>query len=266
MKKLFISADIEGTCGITNWNETEKNHADWRYFADQMTREVAAACDGAHDSGYDQVLVKDAHDSARNIDPRGLPRYAQIIRGWGGHPYSMMLGLDGSFDGAVMTGYHNAAGRDTNPLAHTMTTQLARLIINGEYASELMLNAMIAAYEGVPVYAVTGDKGLCDWMKEKSPNTVVVPVNEGMGGAVRSIHPEEAVRQIREAVREGVKRPKADCLFPLPKHFEVEIVHKEHIKTRRSSFYPGMEVVDEHTLRFRHDDYFEVLRMMHFCL
>ena len=47
MKKLFISADIEGTCGIANWNETEKNHADWAYFADQMTREVAAACEGA---------------------------------------------------------------------------------------------------------------------------------------------------------------------------------------------------------------------------
>jgi len=147
-----------------------------------------------------------------------------------------------------------------------MTTQLTSLVINGELASELMLNALTAAYEGVPVYAVTGDKGLCDWMQSKNPNTAVVPVNEGMGGAVRSIHPEEALRQIREIVREAVKRPKADCLFPLPKHFEVEFTHREHTKTRRSSFYPGIEVVNERTLRYRHDDYFEVLRMLHFCL
>ena len=45
MKKLFISADIEGTAGIVNWNETERSVPhDYDYFANQMTREVAAAC------------------------------------------------------------------------------------------------------------------------------------------------------------------------------------------------------------------------------
>lgn len=44
MKKLFISADIEGTAGIVNWNETERSVPhDYDYFANQMTREVAAA-------------------------------------------------------------------------------------------------------------------------------------------------------------------------------------------------------------------------------
>lgn len=48
MKKLFISADIEGTAGIVNWNETERSVPhDYDYFANQMTREVAAACEGA---------------------------------------------------------------------------------------------------------------------------------------------------------------------------------------------------------------------------
>lgn len=266
MKKLFISADIEGTCGITSWDETQKNHPDWRYFADQMTREVAAACEGAVDAGYASILVKDAHDSARNLDPRALPQCAHVIRGWGGDPYSMMLGLDSSFDGAVMTGYHSAAGWGSNPLAHTMTTQLSSLKINGEAASELLLNALIAAYEGVPVYVVTGDKGLCDWMKSRSPNTFVVPVNEGTGGATRSIHPDIAVARIRDAVREAVKQPREACLFSMPERFEVEITHKEHTRSRRSGFYPGMERLDDHRLRFAHTDYYEVLRMMHFCL
>ena len=29
--KLYISADIEGTTGIAHWNETEKNHPDWKW-------------------------------------------------------------------------------------------------------------------------------------------------------------------------------------------------------------------------------------------
>ncbi len=266
MKKLFISADIEGTCGIAHWNETEKNHADWAYFAGQMTKEVAAACEGAKEGGMDEVLVKDAHDSARNIDPGKLPVYAQVLRGWGGNPSSMMFGLDDSYHGVVMTGYHSPAGFNGNPLAHTMTTQLAQLTINGEIASELMLNSLTAASLGVPVYAVSGDKQLCEWMKSKSPNTATIPVNEGSGGAVRSVHPTEAVRMIREAVADAVQKPREDFLFPMPEHFEVVIRHKDHQKTTRSSYYPGMQQVDAHTLKFEHDDWYEVLRMMHFCL
>lgn len=266
MRKLFISADIEGTCGIMHWDETEKNHADYAYFAAQMSREVAAACEGAHEAGYDEVLVKDAHDSARNINPLMLPSYAGILRGWGGHPYSMMLGLDNTFDGVVFTGYHNAAGTDSNPLAHTMDTSLAEVRLNGELLSELHINALIASYEGVPVYAVTGDDGICAWMQARSPHTAVVPVNYGMGGASRSIHPEAAVRLIREAVRDAVQQPRESCLFPMPEHFHMEITYRDQAKARRLSFYPGAKQTSPRVLTYDTSDCFEFLRMMHFLL
>ena len=87
MKKLFISADIEGTAGIVNWNETERSVPhDYDYFANQMTREVAAACEGAHDAGVEEIVVKDAHDSARNLNPAKLPEYTRVYRGWARHP------------------------------------------------------------------------------------------------------------------------------------------------------------------------------------
>ncbi|MHC1785690.1 MAG: M55 family metallopeptidase [Christensenellales bacterium] len=266
MKRLFLSADIEGTCGIVDWDETQKGHADYLWFADQMTREVAAACEGAGESGYGYVLVKDAHDSARNLNPRALPPFAQVLRGWAGHPYSMMMGLDRSFDGVVFTGYHSAAGREGNPLSHTMTTSLFSLSINGEPASELYINSLIAAYEGVPVYALSGDKGLCDWMQARSPHTRVVATNEGVGGATRSLHPDVAVQLLREAVREAVLQPREDCLFPLPSSFQIEVCYREHQRAYSRSFYPGLRCVDARTLRFEHSDFFEVLRMMHFCL
>ena len=44
--KLFISADIEGTAGIVNLNETKPGDQ-YEYFSGQMTKEVAAACRGA---------------------------------------------------------------------------------------------------------------------------------------------------------------------------------------------------------------------------
>ena len=100
---VFISADIEGTCGITSWAETERaTPQDYTPFQKQMTREVRAACDGALAAGAKGLFVRDAHDSARNIDPAGLPESAQIMRGWSGDPLSMMSGLDEGDFGAVL--------------------------------------------------------------------------------------------------------------------------------------------------------------------
>src|ERR671922_114934 len=58
--KIYISADIEGTAGITNWDEARKTHADYPEHRQQMTREVLAACDGAMAAGAKDILIKDA--------------------------------------------------------------------------------------------------------------------------------------------------------------------------------------------------------------
>ena len=131
--KIFISSDIEGTCGINSWCETEKGQDLYEHFRLQMSKEVAAACEGAIAAGAQDILVKDAHDSARNIDPNYLPEQARILRGWARHPFSMMAGLDESYDGVVFTGYHSAAEMNTNPLSHTMNTQNNYVKINGDY-------------------------------------------------------------------------------------------------------------------------------------
>jgi len=131
----------------------------------------------------------------------------------------------------------------------------------------LMINSLTAAYYGVPVLCVTGDKGLCDWMKKINPNVETVPVNEGWGNGVISIHPDLAIRRIREAVQRAMeKQDKKACLFPMPKHFTVEICYKQHQKANASSYYPGVTQVNETTVRFESDDYAEVLRYFKFIL
>ncbi len=268
MKKLFISADIEGTAGIAHWDETERGKPhDYDYFADQMTREVTAACEGAHDAGVAEVLVKDAHDSGRNINPRKLPEYARMFRGWARHPFSMMFGLDESFDGVVFTGYHSAAQMNGNPLSHTMNGGNNYVKINGELASELMINCLTASYVGVPVYCACGDRGLCDWLQSVNPNIAVVAVSEGTGSGSLGMHPELAARAIREAVRESIKnRTKEECMFPMPAHFHVEINYKEHMRALSAGFYPGAKQTDTRVNTFDADNWFDVLRFLHFTL
>ena len=155
MKKIYLSADIEGTCGIVCWDETEYGNPRYEYFSRQMSREVAAACEGALAAGAEDILVRDAHDSARNIRPEMLPLQARIFRNWERHPYSMMSGIDSTFDAVVFTGYHSAVGMDTNPLSHTMNTRNTSVRLNGEFCPELLINSLTASYNGVPVACVT---------------------------------------------------------------------------------------------------------------
>ena len=92
MKKLFISADLEGVSGVSSWEETRYGRPGYDAACRQLTREVAAACRAAQELGY-TVLVKDGHEDARNIDPTGLPRGVLLHRGWQNEPAAMMCVL-----------------------------------------------------------------------------------------------------------------------------------------------------------------------------
>ena len=265
-KKIFISADIEGTCGIAHWHETDIGKPGYDAFAQQMTREVAAACEGAVAGGAEAVLVKDAHDSARNIDARALPRCASSLRGWTRDPYCMMAGLNASFDGVFCTGYHSPAGTDANPLAHTMALDYSLVTINGEIASELTISCLIAAMLRVPVLLVTGDEGLCAGIQRINPHIRTVPVNRGIGNGALSIHPDVAVERIREAARDAVSGDLSLCLLPLPERFVLEVTYREHALAHRNGFYPQARQTGPRTVVYETEDYNEALRFMLFCL
>jgi D-amino peptidase len=265
--KVYISADMEGITGITHWNETDKLKGDYGYFAEQMTREVAAACEGARKGGATEIWVKDAHETGRNIDPSALPENVRLIRGWSGHPFSMVQGLDASFDALLFVGYHSRAGSNHNPLAHTMDAHGIQYIkINDKYASEFMIHAYVAASLGVPVVFISGDKGLMDDAKVLNSNMRTLAVNEGIGDSTISIHPHVAVEQMKKEVELALKGNLDLCNIKVPENFQVEISFAEHKKAYKASFYPGVKQLSAHGVAFEAKDYFEVLRMMAFVL
>ena len=103
--KVFLSIDIEGVNGICSWDETEANHPRYREFKEQLQREVSAACRGAIKAGATEIVVKDAHDSARNLSILDLPKEVKLLRGWEGCPCSMMAGLDSTYDAVIFILY-----------------------------------------------------------------------------------------------------------------------------------------------------------------
>ena len=264
--KLFITADIEGTCGASDFSETEvgKNSHLYMYLREQMTREVAAACEGAFDAGVDEVFVKDAHDDAMNIIPNMLPRKVLLHKNWSGDLLSMVSGLTEEFSGIGFTGYHSPAYSDASPLAHTMNGGIYEIIINGERISEFQMHAYAAGALGVPILFLSGDRGICGIAEKFAPGAITVATMYGMGGATVSIHPDEACERIREGMREAVKR--GGYKIKMPDTFDVRVQYRTCEKALRASFYPGAKRVDEKRVSFASDDYMEVMRAFKFIL
>ena len=266
--KLFVCADIEGCCGITDWAETQPGAPQSEAFRRQMTEEVAAVCRGALAAGFDRVVVRDAHDSARNLLPELLPEQARVYRGWTGDPYGMLSGLDGSFSGVVFTGFHSPAHSGGSPLAHTMDTGLYEVRLNGRIASEFLLNAYAAARIGVPVLMLTGDYGICFDAEKELPTLPTVCTQVGSGGGTLSLHPRAAISLI-ERTAAAVLTPEyveTAGRLRLPDSFTIEASYKEHPRAYRNSFYPGAFLRDANTVVFESNVFYEILRFMHFCM
>lgn len=263
--KVYISADIEGTTGVTHGDETELGKGEYEPAREQMTAEVVAACEGALQAGATEIWIKDAHDSARNIIASRLPREARLIRGWSGHPFMMLQELDSTFQSLILVGYHSRMGSGGNPLSHTMSGNVTWLKINDSYASEFSLSAYTAALVKVPLAFVSGDKGLCDEVVQFNPHITTVAVKEGVGSSTINIHPDLAVEQIRSEVVKAVTSAQK-CLMFLPDRFTAEVRFRRPERAYQYGFFPGVRQTDSTTVQFDHDDFFEVMRFLLFVL
>jgi D-amino peptidase len=263
--KIFISADIEGVAGITHSDEASKSKPEYQEHRIAMTREVVAACEGAFSAGAKEIVIKDAHGSGRNLIIEEMPSRTRLVRGWSGHPFRMMQELDETFDAAMMVGYHAKAGDDSNPLAHTFTGRLYALEINGERASEFLVNTYTAATVDVPVVFVSGDEGICGEVRSFNENIVTTPVSKGMGSSSVSLAPVDARNRIRSGVEDALEANFDRCRVTLPDHFDVALTFRNHADAYRASFYPGMTQEDARTVRFESTEFDDVMRMLLFA-
>ncbi|MBB2198449.1 peptide ABC transporter [Gluconacetobacter sp. 1c LMG 22058] len=258
--KIFISADMEGTAGITAWSETNRLHADYPAFRALMTDEVVAACAGARVAGATEIVVKDAHESGRNLLVERLPEDVTIVRGWSGHPDGMMFGIDDSFDAALYTGYHARAGGEGNPLAHTTTTRIACVTLNGVPASEFLLNALCAARYGVPSAFLSGDHDMCADARALVPGIGTTETMRGLGSATISMTPVRATAAIRATVAEALSRPLGTLLPAQDEHYELTISFATSHDAYRVHWYPGARHHGMCRVAFESRDFFEIQR------
>jgi len=265
--KVFVSVGMGGVSTTLSNNEIDENGSAYIGAAAEMTREAIAACEGAMIGGATEIYVRDAHGSAKNIDPYAMPRYVKLIRGWSGDPRHMIDGIDSSFDACMFVGYHSGSFGRGNPLSQTIIEDVFYIKLNGSYASEFTLFSYLAAYYGVPTVFLSGDKMLCDEaLKLGHPALVTVPVNEVLGGATTIIHPQDVCEAIKAGAEKAIKESVKNAVAALPDKYTVEICFKDHIKAKKASFYPEVSQIDSCTLLYQPPDMTDAMRFLLYAL
>jgi D-amino peptidase len=265
--KIFISADMEGTTGVTDWDQVMPDRPDYARFRRLMTEEVNAAILGALEGGAKEIVVSDAHHTMRNILIEELHPQAQLVSG-SPKPHSMMQGIDASFDAVFFTGYHAAAGTQDGVLDHTFSSAAIRQVKLGTLiVGEAGLNAALAGHYKVPVALVTGDSTAVQQVKKIVPHVEAVAVKEPIGRtAALSYQPVEARRRIKEGAARALKRVKdlKPLTLPRPVSLEVELMYT--VMADRCMLIPGVTREGPRSVAYKAKDAEQAFSVFMACL
>jgi D-amino peptidase len=259
--KVFISVDIEGICGVVNWDETDQSGPDYGMFRALMTQEANAAIQGAVAAGATEILVRDGHGSGRNILPEMLDPRARLLRDWTYGPLSMMEGIDKTFDAVIFIGYHARAGTPDAVLKHTMSKNLLDVVINGRKMPEAGINGLIAGYFGVPVVLVSGDQAIARQARELFGDIETVVVKEAISTAAIMLHPSVARDLIKEKTMVALKRLKDFKPLKTNPPFILDVAFADETLAQKASYIPGAVRKDEHTVSFTTNDFMDMLKL-----
>lgn len=252
--KIFIACDMEGITGVTSWNHVDPAHAEYSRFRKLMTADVNAAIQGAFQSGADQVVVTDGHNSGTNILVEELDPRARLNSS-NASPFSMVQGIEDGADGVFFIGYHARAGSKHAVLDHTWSAlRVHNLWLNGVLTGEYGLNGALCGYYGAPVIMVSGDQTTCNQASELLGSIEVAVIKRATSRFSAELLPPETTREmICEAAARAVARlRKDDAPKPYrlsePVAVRVEFAHSD--MADGASLLPGSVRLDGRTVEF----------------
>lgn len=240
--KVWIGTDMEGIGGVIDREHTHREGREHDRARGWMTDEVNAAIAGAFDAGATAVTVTDGHGTCRNLIPERLDPRARLASGQlSSLPPSMVAGLDGTFQAAMLIGYHARAGLHPGVLDHTAWSQtVAEVRLNGRPVGEAELNAAYAGDLGIPTVLVSGDDVLAADIAVSMPQVRTFVTKRALGRfQADSPHPSVVCAGLREAAREAVLAAGRIPPYRLEPPITLELQFHHPMYTDLAAMVPG---------------------------
>ncbi|MCP3954241.1 MAG: M55 family metallopeptidase [Desulfobacterales bacterium] len=172
---VLIIADIEGSSGCPDYEASSFMTAKWALACLEMTRDVNAVASALLDAGV-RVTIHDFHRTGYNLIGERIDPRAKLVQGYRRGPVPG-LGHPGTAEAVVFIGLHAASGTD-GFLAHTLTSRIVRLAVNGRPLTEVALFAASLAPYGVRPLFFTGCPVACDQARAAIPGIATFAVHK----------------------------------------------------------------------------------------
>lgn len=259
--KIYVSVDMEGISGIVLTEQLRRGETFYNEARRLLTLEVNAVVEALLEQDVNEIIVKDAHSSGFNFIPELL--HPGAVYCMGATPVTERFpGLDSSFDGVFLMGYHGMAGTIRAVRDHTMSSLSFRNIeLNGNPVGEITLDALLFGLQGVPVLLVTGDDATC---REAERCLGQVTTYETKQAINRHAALLKAPSKVQEELKEAVKLALANrsrCR-PLtlkgPYEMLVEMASTDLADKRYTDGQQSIRI-DGHSMLYKDDDLVRLL-------
>jgi D-amino peptidase len=249
--KVYISVDMEGIGGVVTGEQLGPSGFEYQRFREFMTAEALAAVNAARDTGATEILLSDSHGNGQNLLIEKFPDDVRIIRAWP-RRFSMMAGIDASFDAVIFIGYHAGATNPEGVRAHTFSSAtLTAVKLNGRSVTEAEWNAAIAGHFGVPVVMISGDDKVIAEARRTLGPIEGAEVKRALGfHSASNLTPQAAQALIAEKVKAALARRADFKPYKVSEPVRLEVRFKHYRAAEALAYLPGVERVDAHTIRY----------------
>jgi D-amino peptidase len=200
---LLIIADIEGSSGCWRYFDGCFMSPSWPRACAAMTADVNAVVRALFNHGVASIRVKDFHRTGYNLLREGIDPRATLVSGYRQGPIPG-VGDPGPAQAALFLGMHAASG-SRGFLAHTLTSRIREIRINGRRLAEIELFAAILAPYGIRPLFFSGCPTACAQARQRLPGILALPIDKQGGPA--SLEVDRWRRQLAEAAVRSLSRP-----------------------------------------------------------
>ena len=258
--RIAISVDMEGISGTVSFKQIVAGNPEFEPAQRLATADVNAAIAGAREAGATRFFIHDTHWLDQiNLLIDELDESAEYV---GGQPLLLWEGLDANYDAAFLIGYHARAGQP-GIMSHVFSDLICDIRLNGRSVGEGTLAAALAGYYAIPTILVTGDDYVCADMQAWCPAIEAAQTKVSITRyATRCLPVEEARANIRQAARRAVAGLADHKPLKIQPPITLEVHWRNNQTARSVALMPGVEIEDQDTTRFVHDDFAEVYRAL----
>jgi D-amino peptidase len=176
--RILIIADIEGSSCCPGYRASSFMTREWRAACLGMTQDVNAVVKALFQNGVKKVTVQDFHRTGYNLIPSLMDPRATLRLGYRQGPVPG-IGDPPDAEAVMFLGMHAASGSD-GFLAHTFTSRIKKLTVNGAVTPEVaFFSAALAPWHVRPVF-FSGCPVACLQAKQFIPGINTLAIDKPM--------------------------------------------------------------------------------------